>query len=100
MWKEAAGAPLGSTKPWAALTHIITRLLGLNILPLLLPCAFTIFHGLRIILIFFVFIYFWFHWVFVAAHGLSLVVAGRGYSLVVVCGPFTAVASLVAEHGV
>ena len=47
VWTEAAGVPLGSPKPWAALTHIITRLLGLNILPLLLPCAFTIFHGLE-----------------------------------------------------
>ena len=26
------------------------------------------------------FIYFWLRWVFVAAHGLSLVVASRGYS--------------------
>ena len=25
-------------------------------------------------------IYFWLHWVFVAVHGLSLVVASRGYS--------------------
>ena len=31
-------------------------------------------------------------------HGLSLVVASRGYSLVVVNGLLTAVASLVAEH--
>ena len=29
----------------------------------------------------FIYIYFWLRWVFVAAHGLSLVVAGRGYSL-------------------
>ena len=28
----------------------------------------------------FYFIYFWLHWVFVAAHGLSLVVASGGYS--------------------
>ena len=26
------------------------------------------------------FIYFWLHWVFIAARGLSLVVASRGYS--------------------
>ena len=32
------------------------------------------------------FIYFWQHWVFVAAHGLSLVAEGRGYSPVVVQG--------------
>ena len=29
---------------------------------------------------FILFIYFWLHWVFVAAHGLSLVVASGGYS--------------------
>ena len=28
----------------------------------------------------FLFIYFWLHWVFVAAHGLSLVAASGGYS--------------------
>ena len=32
-------------------------------------------------------------------HGLSLVVVSRGYSLVAVCGLLTALASLVAEHG-
>ena len=45
------------------------------------------------------FIYFWLCWVFVAAHGLSLVVASRGYSSVVVHRLLIAVASLVAEHG-
>ena len=30
-----------------------------------------------------VFVYFWLHWVFVAACGLSLVVKSEGYSLVV-----------------
>ena len=35
---------------------------------------------------------------FVLAHGLSLVAAGRGCSLVVVPGSLIAVASLVAEH--
>ena len=30
--------------------------------------------------LFIVFIYFWLHWVFTAAHGLSLVVTSRGYS--------------------
>ena len=29
----------------------------------------------------YLFIYFWLHWVFVAVHGLSLVAASRGYSL-------------------
>ena len=44
------------------------------------------------------FIYFWLHWVFIATRGLSLVAASGGYSLVVVCGLFVAVASLVSEH--
>ena len=42
------------------------------------------------------FIYFWLHWVFVAACGLSLVV---WLLFVVVRGLLIAVASLVAEHG-
>ena len=45
------------------------------------------------------FIYFWLHWVFVAAHGLSLVVASGDYSLVVVCGLLIMSVPLVAEHG-
>ena len=45
----------------------------------------------------FLFFNFWLHWVFVAVHGLSLVAASRGYS--VVHGLLIAVASLVAEHG-
>ena len=43
-------------------------------------------------------IYFWLFWVFVAIHGLSLVAASGGHSLVVVCGLLTAVTSLVSEH--
>ena len=43
--------------------------------------------------------YFWLHWVLVAVFGLSLVVASRGYSLLAVLGLLTAVASLVAAHG-
>ena len=43
------------------------------------------------------FIYFWLHWVFVAAHGLSLVAASGGYS-VAVRGLLIAVASVVLEH--
>ena len=39
------------------------------------------------------------HSVFVITHGLSLVVANGGYSLVSVHGLLVAVASLVAEHG-
>ena len=38
-------------------------------------------------------------WVFVVVHGLSLVPASGGHSLVVVHGLPTAGASLVAEHG-
>ena len=45
------------------------------------------------------FIYlFWLHWVFVAARGLSLVVASRGYS-VAVRRLLIAVACFVVEHG-
>ena len=39
------------------------------------------------------------HLVFVAACGLSLVVARGSYSLVVVCGLLIVVASLVSERG-
>ena len=45
------------------------------------------------------FIYFWLHSVFVAVCRLSLAVESGGYSLDVVCGLLTAVASLVGEHG-
>ena len=45
------------------------------------------------------FIYFWLHWVFVAAaRGLSLVAVSSGYS-VAVHVLLIVVASLVAEHG-
>ena len=40
---------------------------------------------------------YWLCGIFVAIHWLSLVVAGEGYSLVVVYKLLTAVASLVAE---
>ena len=43
--------------------------------------------------------YFWLNWVFIAARGLSLVVASRGLPFVAVCRLLIAVASLVAEHG-
>ena len=41
---------------------------------------------------------FWLHWVFVAAHGLSLIMVSRGYSLNAVLGHLIAEAYLVAEH--
>ena len=41
----------------------------------------------------------WIFWVFLSAPGLSLVAAGGSFSLVVVHGLSTVVASLVAEHG-
>ena len=47
---------------------------------------------------FFIIIYFWLPWVFMAAHRLSLVAASRDCSLVAVCGLLKAVASLVTEH--
>ena len=37
-------------------------------------------------------------WVFIAACGLSLIAASRGYSLVALCGLLIAMTSLVAEH--
>ena len=43
----------------------------------------------------FLFLFFWLLWVFIAAHGLSLVAESGGYSLVVVCGLLIAVASPV-----
>ena len=42
--------------------------------------------------------FYWLCWVFVAAHGFSLVLASGGYSLVVACRLLTVVASLVAKH--
>ena len=42
---------------------------------------------------------FWLRWVFVAAHGLSLVVAGGVHSPAAVDGLLIVLASLVAHHG-
>ena len=39
-----------------------------------------------LILILFLFIYIWLRWVFIAAHGLSLVVVSGGYSLLQCAG--------------
>ena len=47
----------------------------------------------------YLFIYFWLCWVFVAVRGLFSSCGEQGLLFVVVCGLFTAVASLVAEHG-
>ena len=49
--------------------------------------------------LFFVCVYFWLPWVFVAGCGLSLVVGSGGYSLFVVPGLHAVVASLVVGHG-
>ena len=46
---------------------------------------------------FILFIYFWLHWVFVAVHGLSLVVVSGSYSLLR-CAGFSLQWLLVAEH--
>ena len=48
--------------------------------------------------IYYLFIYFWLRWVFVAVCGLSLVVASRGYSSLW-CMGFSLQWLLVAEHG-
>ena len=45
------------------------------------------------------FIYFWLHWVFVAARGLFSSCSERGLLFVAVRGLLIAVASLVVEHG-
>ena len=47
----------------------------------------------------FIFIYFWLHWVILAACGLSLVAEIRGYCLVVVCGLLIVMPSAAADHG-
>ena len=44
------------------------------------------------------FFFFWLHWIFVAAHMLSLVLVSGGYSPGAVSGLLMAVASFV-EHG-
>ena len=45
------------------------------------------------------FLFFWLHWVFVAAHRLSLVVMSGGHSFLQCAGLLTGVASPVAEQG-
>ena len=50
------------------------------------------------ILKFYLFIHLWLHWVVIAACGLSLVSASRGYSLVAMHGLLIEVASLAAEQ--
>ena len=47
----------------------------------------------------YLYLFFCLHWDFVAARGLSLVVASEGYFLAVVLGLSVAVASLVMEQG-
>ena len=49
-------------------------------------------------LFYYLFIYFWLRWVFVAVHGLSPVAVSWGLLFVVVRGLLVAVVSLVAEH--
>ena len=44
------------------------------------------------------YLFIWLCWVLIAVLGLSLVAGSGGYSLAVVCGLLTAVASLVADH--
>ena len=55
----------------------------------------------KILNIFFInsFIYFWLHWVSVAAHRLSQVAASRGYSLLRCVGFSLQWLLFVAEHG-
>ena len=44
------------------------------------------------------FIYFLLHWIFVAAHNISLVAVSGGYSLIALYRLLIAVVSLVVEH--
>ena len=53
----------------------------------------------KVFLCMYVCMYVWLHWVFIAARGLSLAAASRGYSFVAVHRLLIVVASLVAEHG-
>ena len=69
-------------------------------LPYALGCYFFLFNK------FIYFIYFWLRWVFIAVHGLSLVVASGGYSSLQ-CAGFSCCraralgvrASVVVAHG-
>ena len=83
----------------------------LGLLPILVNCPLSLKGSVYLLLystlrvtrftLFFFFninLFIWLHWVFVAACGLSLVVASGGYS-VEVRGLLIAVASLVEEHG-
>ena len=58
-------------------------------------CLFFVVFFLELILGFF----FWQGWIFIAVHGLSLVVASGSYSLVLVHELLIVAASLVAKHG-
>lgn len=58
----------------------------------------TSFKHKKIELKFFFLFILWSHWVFIAVHGLSLVVGSVVYSLLWCTGLLIAVASLVAEH--
>ena len=57
----------------------------------------NIYFFINIFWILFIYFYFLLFWVFVAARGLSQVIASRGYSLAAVHG-LIVVASLIAEH--
>ena len=58
-----------------------------------------LFFFLNLNLFIYLFIYFWLRWVFVAARRLLSGCGERGPHLAAVRGLLTAVASLVAEHG-
>ena len=55
-------------------------------------------HSTDVLKFIYLFIYFWLHWVFVAAHRLSLVAASGGYSSFW-CTSFSLRWLLVVEHG-
>ena len=74
---------------WWCLPHLHSKFLYINDLfldgfPFLLLLFIFLFYISTILLLLFLnylFIYFWLCWVFIAARGLSLVMASRGYSL-------------------
>ena len=78
----------------------LVQLMSENGLPMFSSRSFLfvcLFVFLKNKFIYFLFIYFWLHWVFIAACGLSLVAASGGYSSLRCGGVLIAVASLVAE---
>ena len=80
----AKGTGLATVKPASHLWQMLSVTFSLSIFIHFLFLKFT---------------YFWLHWVFVAAHGLSLVTVNRAYFLFSVCGFLIVAASPVQCMG-